>query len=218
MTEFAPSDHSRIRRMAERGHYDRETIYSVVDEALVSHVGIVDHGRPVIIPMYFGRDGDTLYFHGSRGSRIIRHMAQGNDVCATFTLIDDFVMARSAFHHSMNYRSVVLFGAGREITDMAEKTEVLQIITDRLFPGRWGDVRPPTDKELEVTGVIAVDIVEASAKIRTGDPIDEPEDVDLPIWAGLLPTQQMWGVPTAAANLNNETPLPDYLASYAKGY
>ncbi len=215
MTEFASSDHSRIRRMPERGHYDRETIYPIIDEALVCHVGIVDHGRPVVIPMNFGREGDILYFHGSRGSRIIRQMAQGNEVCATFTLIDDFVLARSAYHHSMNYRSVVIFGAGTEITDLTNKTGALQIVTNRLLPGRWGNVRPLTEQELEITGVVAVDIAEASAKIRAGDPVDDTKDVDLPIWAGLLPTSQMWGAPIPAANLNADLPLPDYLASYA---
>ena len=194
------SDDSRVRRVPDRGRYDTETIHAILDDALVSHVGVISGGRPIVIPMLHGRDGDSLYLHGSVASRLQRTVAGGVDVCVTATIVDGLVFARSAFHHSMNYRSVVVLGTAVAV-DGEEKLRGLQAIAEHLTPGRWAEAREPNDVELRQTSVLRLPIDEASAKIRTGGPVDDEEDIDLPIWAGVLPLTPHWAASVAAANL-----------------
>ena len=194
------SDRSRVRRVPKRAAYDESTIHAILDASLIGHVGVVASGRPVVIPMLYGRDGDAVYLHGSVASRLLRDLAGGVDVCLTVTLIDGLVLARSAFHHSMNYRSVVAFGRARRV-EGHEQEHGLRVISEHLAPGRWDEVRPPTEQELKVTSVLRLDIEEASAKVRTGDPIDDDEDLALPVWAGVLPCSLTWGTPIDAADL-----------------
>jgi nitroimidazol reductase NimA-like FMN-containing flavoprotein (pyridoxamine 5'-phosphate oxidase superfamily) len=182
----APSERTRVRRVPQRGRYDRETIDAILDEALISHIGFVHDGRPVVIPTLHARLGDRLYLHGSAASRMLRTLEGGVPVCATATLVDGLVLARSAFHHSVNYRSVVVFGEAR-LVEPEERPKALELFTEKLVPGRWPEVRPPTRQELKGTKVFELPIDEASAKVRTGPPIDEEEDYELPVWAGVLP-------------------------------
>ncbi len=195
MSQPPPSPRSQVRRLPERGAYDRETIHAILDAGLVCHVGFVSDGQPFVIPMNYGRDGDRLLLHGSVASRLMRGMEAGWPVCLTVTLLDGLVLARSAFHHSMNFRSVVLFGRARPVADSAAKTAALRVISEHLVPGRWDEVRPPDARELAMTAVLEVPIEEASAKIRTGPPKDDPEDLSLPVWAGVLPLETIPGVP-----------------------
>jgi nitroimidazol reductase NimA-like FMN-containing flavoprotein (pyridoxamine 5'-phosphate oxidase superfamily) len=191
MDSFQPTPRTTVRRLPKRGAYDRPTVYAILDEALICHVAFNVDGSPAIIPTLFGRDGDRLYLHGSAASRMLRTAATGIEICVAVTLIDGVVFARSAFHHSMNYRSVVIFGNAAPITDPAAKTEALRCISEHVAPGRWNEVRPPAPKELSATSVLALPLEEVSAKIRTGGPIDEEEDYGLPVWAGVLPLALM---------------------------
>jgi uncharacterized protein len=190
-----PTDFTRVRRMHPRGAYDRETVHAVLDAAAYCHVGHVIEGRPVVIPTLHWREGDAVYWHGSAASRMLRNNAGGNEVCLTATLIDGYVLARSAFHHSINYRSVMCFGTARLVSDGEEKRAALAGFVNRLFPGRWEKLRPVTEQELKATAVLAMDLTEASAKIRTGPPGDDAEDVDWPIWGGVLPVHLVAGKP-----------------------
>jgi nitroimidazol reductase NimA-like FMN-containing flavoprotein (pyridoxamine 5'-phosphate oxidase superfamily) len=191
MSQPPPSPRSQVRRLPDRGAYDRETIHAILDAGLVCHVGFVSEGHPFVIPMNYGRDGDRVLLHGSAASRLMRGMEAGWPVCLTVTLLDGLVLARSAFHHGMNFRSVVLFGRATPVADSAAKTAALRAISEHLVPGRWEKVRPPNARELAVTAVLE----EASAKIRTGPPKDDPEDLSLPVWAGVLPLETIPGVP-----------------------
>src|SRR5690348_17143206 len=173
--------------MPERGHYDAATIYPIVDAALICHVGFVLEGQPFVIPTLHARRDDTILLHGAKGSRLLRHIQLGGEVCITVTLVDGIVLARSVFHHSINYRSAVLFGKGSVIEDEQAKFEAMEAFTERLIPGRWQDARPPSPSEVRQTTIVALSIDSASAKIRTGPPGDETEDLDLPVWAGVLP-------------------------------
>ena len=195
------TDRSVVKRLPARASYDATTVHAVLDAALLGHVGFVVDGQPFVIPMLYGRDGDALYLHGSVASRLLRSMADGIEVCLTATLVDGLVLARSAFHHSMNYRSVVVFGTAVPV-DGDEKVHGLHCITEHVAPGRWDAARPPNDKELKVTKVLRLDIVEASVKTRTGDPIDDEDDLDLPVWAGVVPCSLVFGDPIASADLN----------------
>ena len=181
------SPRTTVKRLAKRGEYDRETINAIIDEALICHVGFVVDGSPVVIPTIHTRVGETLYFHGSAASRMLRSLRDGIDACVTVTLLDGLVMARSAFHHSMNYRSVVVLGKGREVVDREEKLRVLDALVEHVCAGRVRDVRAPNEAELRQTLVIAMPLAEASAKIRTGPAVDDDEDYALPIWAGVIP-------------------------------
>jgi len=181
------SPRTTVKRLAKRGQYDRETIHAIIDEALICHAGFVVDGSPVVIPTIHTRIGETLYFHGSTASRMLRSLRDGIDACVTVTLLDGLVMARSAFHHSMNYRSVVVMGKGREVVDREEKLRVLDALVEHVCAGRVRDVRAPNEAELRQTLVIAIPLAEASAKIRTGPPADDDEDYALPIWAGIIP-------------------------------
>jgi nitroimidazol reductase NimA-like FMN-containing flavoprotein (pyridoxamine 5'-phosphate oxidase superfamily) len=194
------SERTRVKRLADRAAYDAATIHAILDAALVGHVGFVATGRPVVIPMVYGRDGDIVYLHGSVASRLQRTLANGIDVCLTATLIDGLVFARSAFHHSMNYRSAVVMGRATLVSP-AEKQRAVRIISEHIAPGRWDEVREPSDIELKQTSVLRLPIEEASAKIRRGGPIDDEDDVDLPVWAGVLPCALSWGDPVDADDL-----------------
>lgn len=183
----SPSERTRLRRLPQRGSYERATIDPILDEALFCHVGFVADGQPFVIPTIHARVGDHLYVHGSAASRMLRGMEKGMPVCVTVTLIDGLVMARSAFHHSMNYRSVVVLGTGGAVADPAEKLVALRAIVEHVAPGRWDEVREPNEKELKATMVVSVPLDEASAKVRTGPPLDDDEDYALPCWAGVIP-------------------------------
>ena len=185
---------STVKRHPERASYDAESVHAVLDAAPMGHLGFVVDGQPFVIPMLYGRIGEAVYLHGSVASRLLRTLAGGIEVCLTVTLVDGLVLARSAFHHSMNYRSAVVFGRAVPV-DGDEKLAGLKAISDQLRPGRWDEVRAPTDRELRQTSVLRLDVAEASAKARTGGPVDEPEDLDLPVWAGVIPCELTWGEP-----------------------
>jgi len=195
MRQPPPSPRAQVRRLPERGAYDRQTIYAILDEGLVCHVGFASEGQPYVIPMNYGRDGDRLFLHGSAASRLMRGLEAGSPACLTVTLLDGLVLARSAFHHSMNFRSVVLFGVATPVVDPEGKTAALRAISEHLLPGRWDSVRPPNARELAATTVLEVPLGEASAKVRTGPPRDDPEDLAMPVWAGVLPLALTPGEP-----------------------
>ena len=214
MTEYKPTEVSRVRRVPKRGFYDKETIYRIVDDALICHVGFVQEGRPFVIPTMHARRDDEILLHGATTSRLIRHVQAGHEVCLTMTHLDAIVLARSVFSHSLNYRSAVLFGRGYLVEGDEETMAALEHFTERLMPGRWADARSPNRKELKATAVVAVPIEMASAKVRSGPPGDEEEDYALPVWAGVLPIVQKVGPPEADGRLAEEIALPDYLVKY----
>jgi len=217
MATFAPTPRTTVRRKPTRGVYDRETVFAILDEALICHVGFNDaEGRPVVIPTGYGRKGERLYLHGSAASRMLRSVAEGIPVCIEVTIIDGMVLARSTFHHSMNYRSVVIFGTAVPVTEEAEKFEALRIITEHLVPGRWADARVPAPQEMKGTAVLYVDLEEVSAKIRTGGPIDDDEDMDLPVWAGVVPIRLVADTPIADDKLRVAAQVPDYATHYKR--
>lgn len=210
----APSDRTRVRRVPARGAYERETVHGILDETLISHVGFVQDGQPVVIPMLHARLGDRLYLHGSAASRLMRTLAGGVPVCATATLVDGLVLARSAFHHSVNYRSVVVFGRARLVEPVEERLRALELFTGKLVPGRWPEVRPPTRQELKGTRVLALSLEEASAKVRAGPPIDDEEDYALPVWAGVLPMRTVVQKPEPDPRLDPGTPPPAHVKAW----
>jgi len=214
--EIEQTDRTRLKRLPKRGQYDRETINSILDEAFICHVGFVVDGQPYVIPTGFARIGDDLYIHGSAASRMVRHVAKGIDVCVTVTLLDGLVMARSAFHHSMNYRSVVILGKAELVENPKEKNNALEALTEHFVPGRWNDVRWPTELELKATTVLKLPITEASAKIRTGDPVDDDEDYAMDVWAGVLPLNITAGEPIADAKLQSGIDVPQNVANYSR--
>lgn len=214
MTDFAITDANRVRRLPERGHYDRATVHAVLDAAPLCHVGFVDGGRPVIIPTLHARRDDTLLLHGSSASRMLRHLGQGHEVSVAVTLLDGLVLARSLFHTSVNYRSVVLFGRGRLLEDRNEKLSALEVIADRLMPGRWQEARLPSNQELKATAVAAIPLDLAAAKVRTGGPKDDEEDMGMGIWAGVVPLRLAAGTPIPDAALAPGIELPVYVQSY----
>jgi uncharacterized protein len=193
------TDRTKLRRLPKRGAHDRPTIDAILDEALISHVGFVHDGRPAVIPTLHARQGDDVLIHGSAASRMLRALTTGIDVCLTATLIDGLVLARSAFHHSVNYRSVVLYGQAQLIGEPGEKEQALEAFTERLLPGRWAEVRWPTRKELKATTVLRLPIQEGSAKVRTGPPIDDEPDYALDVWAGVVPLGLVQGEPVPDA-------------------
>lgn len=208
MTALEPTDRTKVRRLPKRGSFDRETIHAILDEALVCHVGFIADGAPVVIPTIHWREGDTLYVHGSAASRMLRTLERGVEACVTVTLVDGLVLARSAFHHSMNYRSVVVFGKARAVTG-DEKIGALEGLVEHVMKGRSRDIRQPNEIELKATLVLALPLEEASAKIRTGGPVDDEEDYALPIWAGVVPLALTRGEPMADEGVTAE--LPAYL-------
>ncbi len=216
VNNFVPTDRTQVHRIPKRGIYEKKEIYRILDEGLVCHVGFIANGMPVVIPTGYGRRGDTLYVHGSSASRMLRALGRGADVCVTVTLLDGLVLARSAFHHSMNYRSVVIFGRSTIVDDPATKLEVLEVFTNHIAPGRWKDVRHPTDKELQATTVLAMPLNEVSAKVRTGPPIDDGEDYFLPIWAGVLPMKLTPGSALPDERLPKGIAIPEYIVNYTR--
>ncbi|MFQ5381060.1 MAG: pyridoxamine 5'-phosphate oxidase family protein [Dehalococcoidia bacterium] len=202
---------STVRRAPQRARYDRESLYEVLDAGFVCHVGIVDGAAPVVIPTLYGRLGDELVIHGATTSRLMRAVAAGATICIAVTHVDGLVLARSLFHHSMNYRSAVVFGTGREIEDAGEKRRALDAISDQLLPGRGEDARGPSDGELRATKVVAIRIEEASLKQRTGPPVDDEADHALPVWAGVLPLTAEWGEPEPDPQGGSDRGLPAYL-------
>ncbi len=211
-----PTKKTRVKRLPKRGVYDRETINSILDEAFICHVGFNVYGQPYVIPTGFARIGGDLMIHGSSVSRMMKTLAGGVDVCVTVTLIDGLVLARSAFHHSMNYRSVVILGKAEIVADADDKNKALEAFTNHVIPGRWAEVRWPTELELKATTVLRLPITEASAKIRTGDPVDDDEDYSRQVWAGVLPLTLTAGEPIADAKLNSRIEIPDYVNAYKR--
>jgi nitroimidazol reductase NimA-like FMN-containing flavoprotein (pyridoxamine 5'-phosphate oxidase superfamily) len=208
---------TEVRRLPERGVYDTNAINDILDEALICHVGFVsEHGYPVVIPTIHARSGATLYLHGSPASRMLRTVKHGADVCVTVTLVDGLVLARSVFHHSMNYRSVVIFGKPREVTDADEKMRALEVITEHVVHGRWVDARPPNDAEFNGTTVLALAIDETSAKTRTGPPGDDEEDYELPFWAGVVPVTTTFGAAIPDPRLTDGIDPPGYVTDYRR--
>ena len=216
MTDFIRTDRNRIKRLPKRGHYDRETIHRILDEALICHVAFVVKKQPYVIPINFARVEDRIILHGAKASRLLKHIESGHPICVEATIVDGLVLARSVFHHSMNYRSVVVFGKGRLIEDQQEKLAALQAVTEHLIPGRWQEARLPNRKELNATSVVSIDIDEASAKVRVGPPVDEQEDYALPVWAGILPLQELPLAPIHDELQSAEIPLPEYVSQYSR--
>jgi nitroimidazol reductase NimA-like FMN-containing flavoprotein (pyridoxamine 5'-phosphate oxidase superfamily) len=211
-----PSARSTVRRLPERAHYDRETALAILDEGLVCHVGFLDEGQPFVIPSTYARMGDRLVIHGSAASRMLRVLAAGTPACVSVTLLDGLVLARSAFHHSMNYRSVVVLGAAQEITAPDEKRRALEAIVEHVAPGRTAAVRPPSDVELRATRVVALPLDETTAKVRSGPPKDDEDDYALACWAGELPLVLAPGQPVADPLLADGTALPEHVRGWRR--
>jgi uncharacterized protein len=211
------TDRATVRRLPKRAAYDEATVHAILDAGFLAHVGFCVEGQPFVIPTLYGRKGSTLYLHGSAASRMLRELEKGLPACATVTLVDGLVLARSAFHHSMNYRSVVAFGTARKIEDSAAKEQALRSISEHLIAQRWADVRPPNEQELKATTVLELEIEEASAKQRTGGPIDDEEDYALDVWAGVLPVQLTTAPAEADVRLSARAEVPSYLGNFARG-
>ena len=209
MDSFHPTGRTEVHRYPKRAVYDKAQVYGILDEGFLCHVGFVLDGQPYVIPTGFARCGDHLYIHGSAASRMLRTLDGGVEVCVTVTLVDAFVLARSGFHHSMNYRSVVVLGKARLVTDREEKLNALRSFTNHIVPGRWDEIRPPTEQELKATKVLALALEEVSLKVRTGGPIDDEEDYALPIWAGIVPVGLRTGEPVADGRVPEGIPAPD---------
>jgi nitroimidazol reductase NimA-like FMN-containing flavoprotein (pyridoxamine 5'-phosphate oxidase superfamily) len=216
MNEFSKTSKNQIKRLPKRGHYDRKTIFQILDEALICHVGFVQNEQPFVIPINFARIGDTLVLHGAKASRLLKHIEAGHPVCVEATLVDGLVLARSVFHHSINYRSVVLFGTGRIVKADQEKLAALEAITEHLIPGRWREARLPNRKELNATSVVVIKIDQASAKVRSGPPGDDEADYTLPIWAGVLPLQEMSLSPLRDKLMTLDVAVPGYITNYSR--
>jgi len=210
------TDKTKLRRLPKRGNFERETIYKILDEAFICHVGFTVDEQPYVIPTGYARVGDNLLIHGSGASRMLRAMAWEIDVCVTVTLVDGLVLARSAFHHSINYRSVVIFGKAKVISDEEEKLEALTAFTEHIIPNRWQDIRPPTPGELKATMVLSLPIEEASAKIRTGQPVDDDEDYSLPVWAGVIPLRLEALPPVSDPRLPQGSEPPAHARNYTR--
>jgi uncharacterized protein len=190
---FTPTKRTRVKRMPKRGHYDRETVYKILDAGVICHVGYVIDGHPYVTPTAYWRHGDRVYWHGSSASRMLRNIENGASVCLTVAMLDGFVLARSAFHHSVNYRSVMAFGAAHKVDDPDEKMRAMIDFVERLYPGRWNALRPVTAQEIKATTILGMDLNEVVAKVRVGPPVDDEEDYALPIWAGVVPIAQTLG-------------------------
>src|SRR5262245_14710318 len=212
-----PTARTTLRRLPRRGVFDRVEVNAILDEGLIGHVGFVADGQPYVIPTIYARRGDHLAVHGSAASRMLKTLAQGVPVCVTVSLVDGLVLARSAFHHSMNYRSVMVLGTAREVQDPDERAQALAAIVEHVLPSRSAEVRAPSERELKQTSVLALPIEEASAKVRTGPPVDDEEDYALPCWAGVLPLRLTPGTPQADERVAPGTPLPQGVRAYRRG-
>lgn len=217
MNSFTPTARSKVKRLHERGFYDEATVYQILDASLLAHIAYVIDGQPFVTPTAFWRRGRVLYWHGSSASRMIRRQAEGIPVCVTVSHIDGLVLARSAFHHSINYRAVMAFGRTRLIDDPEEKEAELEFFMERLMPGRYATLRETHAQEIKATGVIAMEIEEASAKVRAKPPVDDEEDYALDIWAGVLPIRQVLGEFQADPRLKPNVDLPAHLRSLTSG-
>ena len=213
-----PTARTRVVREAHRAVYDRETIYRILDEGFLCHVGFAMDGQPFVIPTFYGRKDDSLYIHGSAASRMLRQMKEGMPVCVTVTLLDGLVLARSVFNHSMNYRSVVVLGMAMLVDDPEEKLNALRILSEHIIPGRWEDARQPNERELKQTSVLRVPIEEFSAKVRTGPPIDDAEDLSFPTWAGVIPLEMKVGHPIDDPHSDPKLEPKRAAPGYASGY
>jgi len=212
----APSARTRVRRRADRGRYDRETVRAILDEGLICHLGFVVDGTPFVMPTMYARSGDVVYVHGSPASRMLRAAAAPTDVCLTVTLLDGLVLARSVFDHSMNYRSVVVLGRAEEVTDPAEKMAASEALVEHVCRGRWADARHPSPKELNATSILRLGLDEASAKVRSGGPKDDEGDMALPVWAGVVPLRSRPLPPVPDDQLVEGVSIPAYASSYAR--
>ena len=213
---FPQTDRTKLKRLPKRGHFDRETVYAILDEGFICHVGFAVDGQPFVVPTGYARVGDKLYIHGSQASRMLRSLSNGLDACVTVTIVDGLVLARSAFHHSMNYRSVLVFGHATLVDDPKEKYDALLALSEHIVRGRWADVREPNEQEMVQTTVLCLPMEEASAKIRTGPPLDDEEDYSLPMWAGVLPLKLVAGEPVNDPRLPDGVPVPPYVSHYKR--
>ena len=213
---FTPTPRTRVVRESDRGVYDRETVYRILDEGFLCHVGFVADGHPFVIPTSYGRKDANLYIHGSAASRMLRQLKESVPVCVTVTLLDGLVLARSVFNHSMNYRSVVILGKATLVEYPAEKLEALRLLSEHINPGRWDDARQPNERELKATSVLRLPIEEFSAKVRTGPPIDDEEDYAFPTWAGVVPLEVKTGAPINDPRLDPGKEVPSYARDYSR--
>jgi uncharacterized protein len=213
---FPQTDRTKLKRLPKRGHFDRETVYAILDEGFICHVGFAVDGQPYVIPTGYARVDDKLYIHGSQASRMLRSLSNGLDACVTVTIVDGLVLARSAFHHSMNYRSVLVFGHAVLVDDPKEKYEALVALSEHIVRGRWADVREPNEQEMIQTTVLCLPMEEASAKIRTGPPLDDEEDYALPMWAGIVPLKLVAGQPINDPRLPDGIEVPPYALHYKR--
>lgn len=213
---FIQTERTKLKRLPKRGYFDRETVYGILDEGFICHVGFAPEGQPYVIPTGYARTDDKLYIHGSQASRMLRTLSGGVDTCVTVTIIDGLVLARSAFHHSMNYRSVVIFGRATLVEDREEKYAALLALSEHIVPGRWADVREPTEQELIQTTVLSLPLTEASAKIRTGPPLDDEEDYAMNVWAGVVPLKLVAGEPINDPRLPEGIEVPECARSYRR--
>ena len=216
MKDFQPTANTTLKRLPQRGSFERETVNGILDAAFLCHVGFVVDGQPFVIPTSYARVGEKLFIHGSAASRMLRNLSEGIPVCVTVTLIDGLVLARSAFHHSINYRSVVVFGTAQLVTDEQAKFDALKAFTEHVIPGRWPEIREPNAQELKGTTVLALPLQEASAKIRSGPPKDDDEDMAIPVWAGVLPLLTAPGNPITDPYLPADTPVPAHVTNYGQ--
>ena len=213
---YTPSVRTRVVREAHRGVYDRETVYRILDEGFICHVGFIVDQQPFVIPTGYGRAGDNLYIHGSAASRMLRRIDQGISVCVTVTLLDGLVLARSIFNQSMNYRSVVVLGTAVAVQNPTEKLEALRALSEHILPGRWNDSRKPNEKELKATLVLRLPVTEFSAKVRQGPPIDDEEDYSFPTWAGVVPLHLVTGAPIPDERTDRDREVPEYAQRYSR--
>jgi uncharacterized protein len=217
MQNFPQTERTILKRLPRRGVYDRELVYRILDEGFICHVGFAVNCRPFVIPTGYARVNDQLFIHGSQASRMLRTLADGIDVCVTVTLLDGLVLARSAFNHSMNYRSVVIFGRTAVVEDREERLTALHAFSEHVIPGRWNEVREPTEQELKATTVLSLTLEEVSAKVRTGPPVDDEEDYELPVWAGVIPLRLVAGQPVPDPRLSEAIETPQSVRKYKRG-
>ena len=216
MSDFPQTQRTTLKRLPKRGVYDRELVYKILDEGFICHVSFAVDGQPFVIPTGYARVDDKLLIHGSQISRMLRTLAQGIDVCIAVTLVDGLVLARSAFHHSVNYRSVVIFGRASMVEEQEAKLAALFAFSEHVVPGRWNDVREPSEQELKATTVLSLPLEEVSAKVRVGPPIDDEEDYAMNVWAGVLPLHLVAGKPVNDPRLPDNIPAPDYTLHYSR--
>lgn len=213
-SEFPKTDLNTVKRAPARGNYDRKTVYQILDESLIANIAFTTEHGPVLIPMMFARDGDELLFHGATTSRLMQVLTGGESVCLSVTIVDGLVLAKSLFHHSMNYRSVTCYGRGHEVTKPEDRLQALEKISDKTMPGRWTDSRQPSEKEMKATRIAAITIESASAKVRTGPPVEDADDVSLPYWSGVVPLRTIADSPVACQEHSSDVEIPGYLSEW----